>query len=175
MRFSALTPSESLVAQMARLLSQGVYAGKEEQVCEASSNSCVASQHEDYFGHIPYVKYEGPATRNPYAFRYYNKEELILGKPMKEWLRFSVAFWHSFRGDGSDPFGVGTRLWPWDDGSDSLTNAFERMRANFELLQKVKGQRKLNLKRDILTLCMQTCSIAVGCRLLVLPRSRYCP
>lgn len=79
----------------------------------------------DYFPGVPVIPYEGPASRNLLAFRYYNASELILGKPMKEWygqidvglretglfrFRFSVAFWHSFRGDGADPFGAPTRV-----------------------------------------------------------------
>ena len=53
----------------------------------------------------------GPSSKETFAFKWYNKDEVILGKPMKDWLRFSVAFWHSQRGDGSDPFGAPTRRW----------------------------------------------------------------
>ncbi|KAL5714222.1 xylose isomerase [Ranunculus cassubicifolius] len=64
-------------------------------------------------------------------------EEEILGKKMKDWLRFSVAFWHTFRGTGSDPFGVQTKFWPWEDGTNSLAMAKRRMKANFEFLNKL--------------------------------------
>ena len=51
-----------------------------------------------YFSHIPEIKYEGPSSQNPFAFKYYNANEVILGKPMKDWLRFSVCYWHTWRG-----------------------------------------------------------------------------
>ncbi|CAM6091807.1 unnamed protein product [Calypogeia fissa] len=91
----------------------------------------------EFFPNISRIKYEGPSSRNPLAFRYYNAEEVILGKKMKDWIRFSVAFWHSFRGDGSDPFGSPTRAWPWEDGTDSVELAKTRMRANFEFIHKI--------------------------------------
>lgn len=91
----------------------------------------------EFFPDIPYVKYEGPSSRNPLAYKWYNAEEEILGKKMKDWLRFSVAFWHTFRGDGTDIFGSSTKNWPWEDGTNSLNMAFTRMRANFEFLRKL--------------------------------------
>ncbi len=69
------------------------------------------------------IAFEGPASKNPLAFRYYDENEMVEGKPMKAQLRFSVAYWHTMRGTGGDPFGAGTMLRPWDDGSDSLPNA----------------------------------------------------
>lgn len=63
-----------------------------------------------YFPDIPHIPYEGPTSRNPLAFRYYNRDEVVYGKPMREWLRFSLAFWHTMRGDGSDMFGSATRV-----------------------------------------------------------------
>lgn len=91
----------------------------------------------EFFPTVPHIQYEGPSSRNPLAFKWYNAEEEIMGKKMKDWLRFSVAFWHTFRGDGSDIFGSPTKKWPWEDGSDSLVTAFNRMRANFEFLKKL--------------------------------------
>ena len=94
----------------------------------------------DFFPEIPHpIVYEGPSSRNPLAYRFYNASEVIRGKTMADWLRFSVAFWHSFRGDGSDPFGSPTRIWPWDaDGcTDEMELARRRMRANFEFLRKL--------------------------------------
>ena len=84
------------------------------------------------------IRYEGPDSKNPLAFRYYNADEVIAGKTMREWLRFSVAFWHTLRGDGSDPFGGPTRVWPWEDDSlPELEVAHRRMRAMFEFLDKL--------------------------------------
>ena len=92
---------------------------------------------EEYFKGIGKIKYEGPESKNLLAYKYYNPEEVILGKKMKDWLRFAVAYWHTFRGTGQDMFGSETIKRPWDDGSNSLENAKRRMRANFEFLSKL--------------------------------------
>ncbi|KAK9059519.1 hypothetical protein SSX86_020223 [Deinandra increscens subsp. villosa] len=68
---------------------------------------------------------------------------------MKDWMRFSVAFWHTFRGTGGDPFGAATKMWPWEDGSNSLAMAKRRMRANFEFLEKLGVDRWCFHDRDI--------------------------
>jgi xylose isomerase len=86
---------------------------------------------------IPTVKYEGPDSRNPLAFRHYNPDELIEGKPMKDHLRFAVAWWHSFCGTGSDPFGPGCAVRPWDDGSNSLDMALKKVDVAFEFMEKL--------------------------------------
>ncbi|CAN1228853.1 Xylose isomerase [Linum grandiflorum] len=91
----------------------------------------------EFFPEIPKIKYEGPKTKNHLAFKWYNAEEVILGRKMKDWMRFSVAFWHTFRGVGVDPFGGPTKFWPWEDGTNSVAMAKRRMRANFELLEKL--------------------------------------
>ena len=69
------------------------------------------------FPDIKKIPYEGPDSKNPLAFRHYNEDELVEGKSMKDHLRFSVAYWHTLRGTGSDPFGPGTMLRPWEGGS----------------------------------------------------------
>jgi len=89
------------------------------------------------FSGIPKIQYEGPKSRNPLAFKHYNAQEQVEGKTMAEHLRFSVAYWHTFRNDCADPFGDGTRLTPWDDGSESIANAKNRVRAAFEFFQKL--------------------------------------
>lgn len=89
------------------------------------------------FAKIPKVQYEGPKSKNPFAFKYYNPEEVIEGRTMKEHLRFSVVYWHTFRGTGSDPFGAGTMLRPWDDGSNSVDNAKRRVHVAFEFMEKL--------------------------------------
>jgi len=88
------------------------------------------------FPEISKVQYEGPDSKNPLAFRYYNPDEVIAGKKMRDHLRFSCAFWHTMCMDGSDPFGVSTMSRPWDDGSNSVENAQNRVRAFFEFLEK---------------------------------------
>ncbi len=89
------------------------------------------------FPGISKIQYGGPESKNPLAFKHYNAEETVEGKKAGDHLRFSVAFWHAFRNVCDDPFGVGTRLMPWDDGSDSLENAKNRVRAAFEFFEKL--------------------------------------
>ena len=89
------------------------------------------------FPDISKVAFEGPGSKNPLAFRHYNENEPVEGKSMKEQLRFSVAYWHTFRGTGADPFGAGTMLRPWDDGTESLSNALRRVDAAFEFMEKL--------------------------------------
>ena len=60
------------------------------------------------FPEIPKIKYEGPDSKNPLAFKWYNEDEMVEGKSMKDHMRFSVVYWHTFRGNGSDPFGMPT-------------------------------------------------------------------
>lgn len=89
------------------------------------------------FPEINRIPFEGPKSTNPLAFRYYDENEVVAGKKMKDHLRFSVVYWHTFRGTGSDPFGPGTALRPWDDGSNSVENAQTRARVAFEFIEKL--------------------------------------
>lgn len=89
------------------------------------------------FPELSKIKYEGPDSRNPLAFRWYNEDELVEGKSMKEHLRFSVVYWHTFRGTGADPFGAATMRRPWDDGSETVENAVNRVRVAFEFFEKL--------------------------------------
>ncbi|HEX5105256.1 MAG TPA: xylose isomerase [Pirellulaceae bacterium] len=89
------------------------------------------------FPEITKIPYEGPQSKNPLAFRWYNAGEKVEGKTMAEQLRFAVVYWHTFRGTGSDPFGAATMQRPWDDGSDSVENAQRRARAAFEFIEKL--------------------------------------
>jgi xylose isomerase len=103
----------------------------------------------EYFPGIEKIKYEGPGSTNPLAFRCYNAKEEILGKTMEEHLRFSVAYWHTFRGTGADPFGSATIKRSWDDGTDSVENALNRMRAAFEFMSKLGAPFYCFHDRDI--------------------------
>jgi xylose isomerase len=89
------------------------------------------------FKNITPIKYEGPESKNPLAFKHYNAGELVEGKTMRDHLRFAVVYWHTFRGTGSDPFGAGTMQRPWDDGSNSVANAQNRARVAFEFIEKL--------------------------------------
>ncbi len=93
--------------------------------------------NKTYFKGIDQICYEGPASRNPLAFKWYEAERMVAGKPMKDHLRFAVAYWHTFCGTGEDPFGPGTQIFPWDGASDKLDAAKERMDAAFEFITKM--------------------------------------
>ncbi|WP_254510079.1 xylose isomerase [Anatilimnocola floriformis] len=101
------------------------------------------------FPEVSKIKYEGPSSRNPLAFRWYNESEMIEGKSMKDHLRFSIVYWHTFRGTGSDPFGPGTAIRPWDDGSPSVENAVKRVRVAFELIEKLGAPYYAFHDRDV--------------------------
>ncbi len=102
-----------------------------------------------YFPEIQTIQYDGPQSRNPLAFRWYNPSELIEGKSMKDHLRFSIVYWHTMRGTGSDPFGPGTAIRPWDDGSNSVENALRRVEVAFEIFQKLDAPYYAFHDRDV--------------------------
>jgi xylose isomerase len=89
------------------------------------------------FPEISSIPFEGPQSKNPLAYRYYNPDEKVEGRTMRDHLRFSVVYWHTFRGTGADPFGPGCAVRPWEDGSDSVENAQNRARVAFEFMQKL--------------------------------------
>src|SRR6185369_16907636 len=89
------------------------------------------------FPNIETIRYEGPKSQNPLAFKHYDADEIVAGKTLREHLRFAVVYWHTFRGTGSDPFGAGTMQRPWDDGSNSVKNAQNRVHAAFEFIEKL--------------------------------------
>ena len=89
------------------------------------------------FPEVKKIRFEGPDSTNPLAFRFYDENELVEGKSMKDQLRFGVAYWHTMRGTGSDPFGPGTMLRPWESGDDSVDNAVNRVDVAFEFMEKL--------------------------------------
>lgn len=91
----------------------------------------------EFFKEVPKIKYEGSDSKNPLAFKYYNPDEKVGNKTMKEHLRFAVAYWHTMTGTGQDPFGAGTMIRGWDKTTDPMEKAKLRMRANFEFIQKL--------------------------------------
>ena len=91
----------------------------------------------EYFKGIGKIKYEGKNSDNPFAFKYYDPEKIIAGKSLKEHFKFAVAYWHSFCGQGADPFGVGTQEFPWDAAKDPLQAAKNKADAAFEFLTKI--------------------------------------
>jgi xylose isomerase len=102
-----------------------------------------------HFPTVPVIPYEGPGTDNPLAFRHYNPDEVIEGRTMAEHLRFSIAYWHAFRGTGSDPFGPGTIVRPWEAGRDPVGVAKVRLEAAFEFFQKIRAPFYCFHDRDI--------------------------
>lgn len=90
-----------------------------------------------YFPDIDKIEYEGPDSDNPLAFTYYDEDKVVAGKTMKDHLRYAVAYWHSFFNENSDPFGPGTRVFPWDKSSDPVENAKFRVEAAFEFITKL--------------------------------------
>jgi len=92
----------------------------------------------EYLKEIPKIKFEGSKSKNPFAYKYYNPEEKIMGKKMKDHLKFSMAYWHTLTADGSDPFGDGTMERPWDDDAkDPMERAKKRVKVAFEFMEKM--------------------------------------
>ena len=92
---------------------------------------------KEYFPGIGKIKFEGKESKNPLAFRYYDAEKVVYGKKMKDWFKFSMAYWHTLCGDGGDPFGPGTKSFPWAQGRSALEIAKQKMDVGFELMQKL--------------------------------------
>lgn len=93
---------------------------------------------KEYFKGIDTIRYEGPESQHSLAFRWYDADRVVAGKPMKEWLRFACAYWHSFVGNGADPFGEPTHLYPWNEHSDPIERAKGKMDAAFEFITKLQ-------------------------------------
>jgi len=92
---------------------------------------------KEFFKGISQVKYEGARSDNPMAFRWYDENKVIAGKTMKDHLRFACAYWHSFCGNGADPFGEPTHLFPWSVKTDAIERAKDKMDAAFEFITKM--------------------------------------
>ncbi|MCX6853913.1 MAG: xylose isomerase, partial [Verrucomicrobia bacterium] len=89
------------------------------------------------FPDIKKIQFEGPKSKNALSFKHYNADEVVAGKKMRDHLRFGVAYWHAMRNSLADPFGAGTAVRPWDDGTDSVANAQRRVWACFEFMDKL--------------------------------------
>jgi xylose isomerase len=92
---------------------------------------------KEFFKGIPQIKYEGLTSDNPLAFHWYDESKVVAGKTMKEWLRFSVAYWHSFGANGADPFGEPTFAFPWNEKTDAVGKAKDKADAAFEFITKM--------------------------------------
>jgi xylose isomerase len=97
----------------------------------------IVTGENEFFKDIPQIKFEGIGTDNPLAYRWYEENKIVAGKTMKEYLRFAVAYWHSFVGSGADPFGEPTHIFPWDKKTDAVERAKDKADAAFELITKL--------------------------------------
>jgi xylose isomerase len=93
--------------------------------------------NKEYFNGIDKIQYEGKDSKNPMAFKWYDENLVVAGKTMKEHLRFAVAYWHTFCGTGGDPFGPGTKHFPWDDPKDEMDAVKAKLDAAFEFITKL--------------------------------------
>ena len=92
---------------------------------------------KEFFKGIGQIKYEGLHSDNPLSYRWYDESKVVAGKPMKDWLRFAVAYWHSFVGNGGDPFGEPTHIYPWNEKQDAVARAKDKADAAFEFITKL--------------------------------------
>jgi len=92
---------------------------------------------KEFFKGIGQINYEGLHSDNPLSYRWYDESKVVAGKPMKEWLRFAVAYWHSFVGNGGDPFGEPTHMYPWNEKQDAVARAKDKADAAFEFITKL--------------------------------------
>jgi len=97
----------------------------------------VVTGNKEFFKGIGPIRYEGPQSDNPLAFRWYDENRVVAGKTMKEHLRFACAYWHSFCGSGADPFGEPTHLFPWSEKADAVERAKDKADAAFEFITKL--------------------------------------
>lgn len=95
------------------------------------------NERKEFFPGIGSIKFEGKESRNPLAFRYYDAEKEVHGRKMKEWFKFSMAYWHTLCAEGGDPFGPGTKKFPWSEGASALEIAKHKLDAGFEFMQKM--------------------------------------
>ncbi len=93
--------------------------------------------NKEYFPEIGKIKFEGKDSKNPLAFHYYNPDQVVCGKPMKDWLKFAMAWWHTLCAEGSDQFGGPTKSFPWNKASDPIAKAKQKVDAGFEIMQKL--------------------------------------
>ena len=92
---------------------------------------------KEYFKGISKIEFEGNESDNPLAFKYYNPDQIVSGKTMREHFKFAIAYWHSFCGQGADPFGVGTQNFEWDKSNDPIQAAKDKADAAFEFISKM--------------------------------------
>ena len=100
----------------------------------------VLTGNKEYFKGVGEIKFEGQQSDNPLAFRWYDENQVVGGKKMKDHFKFACAYWHSFCGSGADPFGDPTHLFPWNTSNDVIGRAKDKMDAAFEFITKMNMQ-----------------------------------
>lgn len=96
-----------------------------------------AGKTKTWFDNIPQIKFEGRESDNPFAFRWYDEDKVVAGKTLKDHFKFACAYWHSFCGNGTDPFGEPTHKFPWENTQDPIERAYQKMDAAFEFITKL--------------------------------------
>jgi xylose isomerase len=91
----------------------------------------------EYFKGINKIPFEGSESDNPFAFKYYNPDQIVAGKTMRDHFKFAIAYWHSFCGQGTDPFGAGTQNFPWDKSTNPVQASRDKADAAFEFISKM--------------------------------------
>ena len=92
---------------------------------------------KEYFPGVKKIQFEGKDSKNPMAYHYYDAEKVIMGKKMKDWLKFAMAWWHTLCAEGADQFGGGTKTFPWNEGANALEVAKNKADAGFEIMEKL--------------------------------------
>ena len=92
---------------------------------------------KEYFPGVKKIQFEGKDSKNPMAYHYYDAEKVIMGKKMKDWLKFAMAWWHTLCAEGADQFGGGTKTFPWNQGANALEVAKNKADAGFEIMEKL--------------------------------------
>ena len=97
----------------------------------------ILTGNKEYYKGVGSIQFEGKASDNPFAYKYYNPDQIVAGKTMRDHFKFAIAYWHSLCGQGGDPFGPGTQQFPWDASSDPIQRAKDKADAAFELITKL--------------------------------------
>ena len=111
--------------------------GKTNSNSYFKNNNMAVIGNKEFFKGIGQIPFEGRESDNPLAFKYYDADRIVAGKPMREHFKFAVAYWHSFCGTGGDPFGPGTKQFPWDAATDPIKAAEDKADAAFEFITKM--------------------------------------
>ena len=97
----------------------------------------IVTGDKEFYKGVGAISFEGKTSDNPLAFKFYNPDQMVMGKSMRDHFKFAVAYWHSFCGQGGDPFGPGTQQFPWDTSNDPMQRAKDKADAAFEFITKM--------------------------------------